>query len=154
MVANRRRDTKPEMRVRRILHAAGLRYRVDFPPIQQLRSRADIVFSRRRIAIFIDGCFWHQCPLHGTTPSANSDYWGPKLERNTERDLEVNRALAAAGWTTLRFWEHEDPVEVAETIVREWARTDPSRLSREGNPGRTVDLPERPRKRTSYDHPR
>ena len=127
MVANRRRDTKPEMRVRRILHAAGLRYRVDFPPIQQLRSRADIVFSRRRIAVFIDGCFWHQCPLHGTAPSANSDYWGPKLARNTERDLAVNRALAATGWTTLRFWEHEDPVEVAKTIVRVWARTDPSR---------------------------
>ncbi|MBB6392715.1 very short patch repair endonuclease [Microbacterium thalassium] len=120
MVANRRRDTQPEMRVRRILHAAGLRYIVDARPITSSRSRADIVFTKRRIAVFIDGCFWHRCPVHGTTPKANSDYWTPKLERNVKRDQEVTQSLMAAGWTVLRFWEHEDPTTVAAEIIGVW----------------------------------
>lgn len=124
MLANRRRDTQPEMRVRRILHAAGLRYRVDARPIPATRSRADIVFTRRRIAVFIDGCFWHRCPLHGVAPKANSSYWAPKLHRNVERDREVTAELTAAGWTVLRFWEHEDAATVARTIIASWLRAD------------------------------
>lgn len=120
MVANRRRDTQPEMRVRRILHAAGLRYLVDARPIASSRSRADIVFPKRRIAVFIDGCFWHRCPVHGTNPKANSKYWGPKLDRNVQRDAEVSRLLTAAGWRVLRFWEHEEPRAVAEAIIQAW----------------------------------
>lgn len=120
MVANRRRDTQPEMRVRRILHAAGLRYVVDARPIESSRSRADIVFTNRRIAVFIDGCFWHRCPTHGTAPKANSTYWGPKLDRNAQRDREVNALLTAAGWVVLRFWEHEDPEIVAAAIINAW----------------------------------
>lgn len=117
MQRNRGRDTSPELAVRRLLHAAGLRYRVDFAPLGG-RRRADIVFTRKRIAVFIDGCFWHGCPIHATRPKANADYWGQKLDRNIERDLETTASLQSAGWTVLRFWEHEAPTDVAETISR------------------------------------
>jgi len=120
MVANRGRDTKPELKVRRALHAAGLRYLVDVRPSPNVRSRADIVFTRRRIAVFIDGCFWHSCPLHATQPKVNSDYWDGKLARNAARDKNVTDALTGEGWVVLRFWEHEDPAEVVARIVAEW----------------------------------
>lgn len=115
MRANRGRDTTPELAVRRLLHATGLRYRVDFAPLGG-RRRADIVFTRCRIAVFIDGCFWHGCPQHATLPKRNSEYWLPKLERNIARDIETNSALADAGWRVLRFWEHEPPEQVARSI--------------------------------------
>lgn len=118
MRGNRRRDTKPELAVRRLIHASGLRYRVDFAPIGG-RSRADIVFTRARVAIYIDGCFWHGCPIHATSPKRNSDYWLPKLHRNVERDRETDARLQRAGWTVLRFWEHESPEDVAATIAAE-----------------------------------
>lgn len=121
MQANTRRDTKPELQVRRLLHAAGLRYRVDFRAIPEHRWRVDIAFTRRRIAVFIDGCFWHGCPIHATYPKTNSDYWLPKLERNRARDLDATSALKAAGWRVLRFWEHQAPGEIADTIVHEVA---------------------------------
>lgn len=117
MLANRRRDTSPELAVRRRLHAAGLRYRVDFPPLGG-RRRADIVFTKQRIAVFVDGCFWHGCPRHATTPKRNAEYWVPKLERNAQRDRETNAMLLEAGWISLRFWEHEPPESVASLIVR------------------------------------
>ncbi|WP_164234104.1 very short patch repair endonuclease [Microbacterium hydrocarbonoxydans] len=116
MQANRRRDTRPEMAVRRIVHAQGLRYRVDFAPLGG-RRRADIVFTRLHIAVFIDGCFWHSCPFHAVSPKQNSDYWLPKLQRNAERDRETDALLADAGWLVLRFWEHESPEDVASEIV-------------------------------------
>lgn len=116
MLANRGRDTRPEMAVRRLLHAAGARYRVDFAPLGGTR-RADIVFTRDRIAVFIDGCFWHCCPDHGTSPARNRDYWEPKLQRNAERDREVTEALKGGGWIVLRFWEHEDPQLVTAKIL-------------------------------------
>lgn len=118
MLANRGKDTGPELAVRRLLHAQGLRYRVDFRLAPPLRARADVVFTRQRIAVFIDGCFWHGCPIHATSPKANSDYWGPKLARNIERDRETAVALAERGWTVLRFWEHEAPAVVADAIVQ------------------------------------
>ncbi len=117
MLANRRRDTSPEVAVRRRLHAAGLRYRVDFPPLGD-RRRADIVFTKQRIAVFIDGCFWHGCPHHATMPKRNADYWAPKLERNAQRDRETDLLLSEAGWISLRFWEHEPPESVAASIAR------------------------------------
>ncbi|WP_344339474.1 very short patch repair endonuclease [Agrococcus versicolor] len=117
MQANRRRDTGPELAVRRLLHARGLRFRVDLAAQPGVRSRPDIVFTRRRIAVYIDGCFWHGCPRHRTQPKANADYWTPKLQRNVERDAAVTLALQDAGWTVLRFWEHEDPQVVATTIA-------------------------------------
>lgn len=116
MRSNRRRDTSPELAVRRRLHAAGLRYRVDFAPLGG-RRRADIVFTRQHVAEFIDGCYWHGCPDHATFPKRNSDYWLPKLARNVERDRETDQSLREAGWTVLRFWEHESPGDVARRIA-------------------------------------
>ncbi len=117
MSANRRRDTRPELAVRRLVHAAGLRYRVDSRPIPSLNRRADLVFSRARVAVFIDGCYWHGCPAHGTRAKVNGDYWLAKIQRNRDRDAETNRLLRAAGWVVLRAWEHELPHEVAARVV-------------------------------------
>lgn len=116
MLSNRRRDTSPELAVRRRIHAAGLRYRVDFAPLGG-RRKADIVFTRKRVAVFIDGCYWHCCPEHATFPKRNSDYWLPKLARNVERDRDTDHSLRGAGWTVLRFWEHESPNDVAYRIA-------------------------------------
>lgn len=117
MRRNRRRDTNPELAVRSELHRRGLRFRKDLPLRLPDRSvRPDIVFTRARLAVFIDGCFWHCCPEHGTAPRANSDYWQPKLERNVRRDQAVNAALVQAGWKVLRAWEHEPPADVADRV--------------------------------------
>lgn len=121
MRANRRRDTKPERQVRSMLHAAGLRFRVDLSIKLEGRRpvRPDIVFTRARLAVFIDGCFWHGCPKHGTRPKIkNSNYWNAKIARNHERDDEHNHALARDGWTVLRFWEHQPPDQTANAVER------------------------------------
>jgi len=107
MQANRGRDTQPELAVRRGLHARGLRYRVDHPLPFDRRRRADIAFTRAKVAVFIDGCFWHGCPDHGTTPRTNSEFWSAKIARNRERDAETDLRLHQEGWLVLRFWEHD-----------------------------------------------
>ncbi|MFE7845899.1 very short patch repair endonuclease [Microbacterium sp. NPDC057407] len=117
MVANRRRDTGPELGVRRLLHARGFRYRVDFAPVAELRSRADIVFTSAKVAVFIDGCFWHMCPDHFIMPKSNRDYWEPKLARNVERDRLTDLRMADAGWKVMRYWEHESTGAVADDIA-------------------------------------
>ncbi|TCJ21668.1 very short patch repair endonuclease [Nocardioides jejuensis] len=117
MQANRRRDTSPEMAVRRLVHAAGLRYRVDTRPLSDLNRRADLVFRGAKVAVFIDGCYWHGCPKHGTVAKSNADYWSPKIARNRERDAETDRLLVDAGWTVIRAWEHEVPSAVAQRIL-------------------------------------
>lgn len=117
MQGNRSRDTKPELAVRRLLHAAGLRYRIAYRPERSLRRTADVVFPKQRIAVFIDGCYWHACPIHGTAAKSNAEYWSEKLKRNTERDVETTTALRDAGWTVLRFWEHEPPEEIADVVI-------------------------------------
>lgn len=123
MQSNRQRDTSPEIAVRRILHAQGLRYRVDVRPVPEIRRRADIVFPRRKLAVFIDGCFWHGCPDHGTRAfNTNAPYWEGKIARNAARDIETDERLAAAGWRVLRFWEHLNPEEVATAIQAEARR--------------------------------
>jgi DNA mismatch endonuclease (patch repair protein) len=94
----------------------GLRFRVDSPPLEGNRRRADIVFRRERIAIFVDGCFWHSCPEHGTRPKQNAAWWADKLEQNRVRDADTTRDLTQAGWTVLRFWEHEDSATAAEVV--------------------------------------
>jgi DNA mismatch endonuclease (patch repair protein) len=109
-------DTQPELLLRRILHRQGLRYRVHLRPERGIRRQADIVFTRAKVAVFVDGCFWHRCPEHGTEPKANSVWWKAKLDRNSERDRETDQALVAAGWTVIRVWEHEDPVEAAARV--------------------------------------
>jgi len=116
MLGNKARNTKPELAVRRVLHATGLRYRVDMRPVRELRSRADIVFTKWKVAIYIDGCFWHGCPIHATVPKRNADYWVPKLQRNVERDRETTLRLESLGWVVLRFWEHENVDAVVHTI--------------------------------------
>lgn len=116
MRAIRSRNTKPELAVRALLHAQGFRYRVDLAPTKGLRRRADIVFTRQRIAVFIDGCFWHYCPIHGRDVASNTEYWGPKLRRNVERDRETDAVLKQNGWLVLRFWEHEQPTAVTAAI--------------------------------------
>jgi DNA mismatch endonuclease (patch repair protein) len=116
MQGNKSRDTAPELAVRQRLHAAGLRFRVDYRPEPSLRRTADIVFTKQRIAVFIDGCYWHACPEHGTVARANATYWSDKLERNVARDTDTTERLRAVGWTVLRFWEHEDPDVVATTV--------------------------------------
>lgn len=117
MQGNRKRDTKPELTLRRELHRRGLRYRVDHAlPLHGLRRRADVVFVRRRIAVFVDGCFWHGCVDHGTRPSTNSTYWTAKITRNVSRDVETRKLLEEAGWTVVRVWEHDDPYAAAAGI--------------------------------------
>lgn len=111
-----RRDTLPERAIRSELHRRGLRFRVDRAPVPGLRSRADIVFGPARVAIYVDGCFWHSCPEHGTRPKANADWWERKLARNQERDRETDRVLHGHGWEVVRIWEHEDPVAAADRV--------------------------------------
>jgi DNA mismatch endonuclease (patch repair protein) len=117
MLANRRRDTAPERELRSLLHAQGLRFRCDHPIVTSSRRvRVDVAFTRSRLAVFVDGCFWHCCPQHGQTPAANRAYWLPKLQRNVERDREVDQALIQAGWTVMRFWEHLSMRDAAAAI--------------------------------------
>ncbi len=118
MRANRRRDTGPELALRRALHARGLRFRVDHPPVADIRCRADIAFTRARVAVFVDGCFWHACPEHGNVPAANRDWWQAKLTANVERDRRNDRALRDAGWEVIRVWEHEAVTGAAERVQR------------------------------------
>ena len=107
MRANRRADTKPELALRKALHGRGLRYRKDYRiDLAGARVRPDIAFTARRVAVFVDGCFWHACPEHGTKPAANTWYWEPKLARNVQRDRAADAALAEAGWRVVRVWEH------------------------------------------------
>ncbi len=115
---NRRKDTKPEVRLRSQIHRRGLRFRKDYPVRLPGGGvvRPDVVFTRARVAVFIDGCFWHCCPQHGTTPRTNRAYWAPKLNRNVERDRRVTEALESDSWCVIRVWEHEDIDEVARRL--------------------------------------
>ena len=115
----RTRDTEPEVALRRILHARGQRYRVDVRPEPWLRRRADVVFRREKLAVFVDGCFWHRCPEHGTDPTANGGWWREKLDANVSRDRDTDRRLAEAGWTVVRIWEHEMPAVAADRVMEE-----------------------------------
>lgn len=120
MKGNRRADTKPEVSLRSLLHRRGLRFRkdltIDLGPGR--KPRPDIVFTRQKVAVFVDGCFWHMCPEHGRLPGGqNAAYWKSKFQRNRERDLDDTSRLQSAGWTVLRIWEHVDPQDAANRIV-------------------------------------
>ncbi|WP_082618267.1 very short patch repair endonuclease [Oerskovia sp. Root22] len=120
MSAARRRDTAPELALRRELHARGLRYRVTYPVPGQRRRTIDVAFTRVKVAIFVDGCFWHGCPDHATTPRSNSAWWVGKLAANRARDEDTDLALSDMGWTVVRVWEHEPVSDAAsriETVV-------------------------------------
>ncbi|MET7875759.1 very short patch repair endonuclease [Micromonospora profundi] len=116
MRANKSRDTKPELALRRAVHARGMRYRVGIRPVAGLRRTADLVFTKAHVAVFLDGCFWHGCPQHHTIAKTNATFWAEKVRRNRERDAETDRLLAQNGWDVVRIWEHEDPEQAAERI--------------------------------------
>lgn len=117
MQATRRRDTVAEIALRRALFAEGLRYRVDYS-LPGLRRRADVAFPRARLAVFVDGCFWHGCPRHGTWPRSNAEWWRQKIEANRRRDRDTDRRLRASGWAVMRFWEHADVRASALRVVK------------------------------------
>lgn len=117
MSAQLSRNTRIELQLRSLLHARGLRYRVHLRPLTQHRRTADIVFLRAKVAIFVDGCFWHGCPQHGTWPKRNSSFWRDKIETNVRRDRETDASLTDAGWISVRVWEHEDARTAADRIV-------------------------------------
>jgi DNA mismatch endonuclease (patch repair protein) len=118
MQRQRRRDTKPEVEIRRLLHAAGFRFRIDTVLEPDLRARGDIAWRGRKIVVFVDGCFWHGCPEHATQPKANAEWWREKLAGNVTRDRRTDAELTARGWRVLRYWEHETPADVVRDLVR------------------------------------
>ncbi|MEU9831683.1 very short patch repair endonuclease [Streptosporangium sp. NPDC048047] len=117
MQANRSRDTKPELALRSAAHRLGLRYRVDIAPLKGLRRRADLVFSKAKVAVFLDGCYWHGCPDHHRPAERNREFWSEKIAKNRDRDRNTDETLTAAGWLVIRVWEHENPVESANRIA-------------------------------------
>ncbi|MGK5738124.1 very short patch repair endonuclease [Micromonospora sp. URMC 103] len=139
MRANKARDTNPERRLRSLLHKRGLRYRVNARLLPGLRRTADVVFPAARVAVFIDGCYWHKCPEHYRPAHINDRFWQEKIDGNRARDRETDQLLVDAGWTVIRIWEHEDPAEAAnrvESVIRGATSARPSRPStvRAGDP--------------------
>lgn len=121
MRGNRHKDTRPELELRRLLHQRGLRYRVDTRPIPEIRRKADVVFPKHRVAVFVDGCYWHGCPDHYRPATKNAEFWHNKINGNKIRDHETTEILIAAGWSVIRVWEHEDVMEAAvrvENVLR------------------------------------
>lgn len=116
MKAAKSRDTVPEKSLRSTLFKMGLRYRVNARPVKEFNRSADIVFRSAKVAVFVDGCFWHGCPVHGTQAKANAEFWRKKIERNKERDVETNQLLRKAGWKVVRVWEHENPDKASRKI--------------------------------------
>ena len=128
MSAQRSQDTAPELAIRRVLHSVGLRYRVHVPPLPGLRRKADIVFPRSRVAVFVDGCFWHGCPEHGQRRhEVNEWYWPEKIARNQRRDADTDARLEEAGWTVVRIWEHEPASDAAQRVVSAGRAAGPGR---------------------------
>ena len=118
MRAIRRTDTKPELALRRALHRLGYRFRKDYRlDLPERRVRPDIAFTARKVAVFVDGCFWHACPEHGSKPAVNQGYWNPKLLRNVERDRAADAALELAGWQVVRLWEHVPLDDAVAAVV-------------------------------------
>ncbi|MEU0597975.1 very short patch repair endonuclease [Streptomyces sp. NPDC006393] len=135
MQAIRSRDTTPERLVRRLVHAQGLRYRVAARPLSGLRRTADMVFRPAKVAVFIDGCYWHGCPEHYVSPKTNPGYWSDKVARNMARDRDTDERLREAGWLVLRFWEHQSAEECSEAIRQAvMSRRPPSPASKANAP--------------------
>lgn len=119
------KGTAPELALRRELHRRGLRFRVQYQPLPRVRVTADVVFTRARVAVFVDGCFWHRCPEHGTDPRANADWWAAKLDANVSRDRRTGELLQDHGWTVLRIWEHVPAAEAADRVAAAVSRVKP-----------------------------
>ncbi|MFE7755412.1 very short patch repair endonuclease [Streptomyces sp. NPDC057429] len=130
-----RRDTAPEVAVRKLLHASGYRYRLNERVPHMPRRTIDIAFTRAKVAVFLDGCFWHGCPEHATQPKSNAEWWRQKLDRNMARDAETTAHLVTAGWTVLRFWEHQSPTLVAERVAEAVDREKSARRTRRDGEG-------------------
>ena len=118
MAKVRQKGTDAEIALRSELYRRGLRYRVDYEVLKKPRRVADVAFPGLKIAVFVDGCFWHGCPKHATWPKQNAEFWRQKIEANRHRDAGTNSRLLDAGWTVLRFWEHESPIRAAETVAQ------------------------------------
>ena len=127
MQRQRRRDTVVEVRIRKSLHRAGFRFRVDYRPEKSLRCRGDLVFTRLKVVVFVDGCFWHGCPLHATSPANNAEWWREKLHANVERD-SATACTRGARLEGVRVWEHENSDEAAERIERVLKKARPTYL--------------------------
>lgn len=117
MQSNRPRDTRPEVALRSALHAAGLRFRKNYRPVKGSRCEVDVAFTRWKVAVQLDGCFWHGCPQHATRPATNEAWWAAKLDANIARDRRSDQMLTDAGWTVLRFWEHEVTDDIVTKVV-------------------------------------
>ncbi|WP_348626888.1 very short patch repair endonuclease [Rhizobium leguminosarum] len=113
----RQRGTTAELKLRKALHAKGLRYSLHVPLLSKPRRVADVSFPKTRVAVFVDGCFWHGCPIHGSWPKNNADFWREKIEANRARDADTDQRLANIGWTVVRVWEHENAQEAADRIA-------------------------------------
>jgi DNA mismatch endonuclease, patch repair protein len=146
MRAIRRTDTKPEVALRQALHRQGYRFRKDYrlDLADGKRVRPDIAFTARRVAVFVDGCFWHACPEHGGKPAKNTWYWEPKLQRNVERDRVADAALSAAGWDVVRVWEHESLDAAVTAVLAALARSGLTRSGPERAAPATHDDPPSP----------
>ncbi|MFI1580896.1 very short patch repair endonuclease [Embleya sp. NPDC020630] len=116
MSRQRSKDTDVEVALRRVLHGMGLRYRVHRRPLKGIRREADVVFGPAKVAVYVDGCFWHGCPVHATWPKRNAEFWKTKIEGNRTRDADTDRRMAEAGWLVVRVWEHEDAVVAAARV--------------------------------------
>lgn len=116
MQSNRGKDTRPELALRRELHRRGLRYRVGYRPLETPRRTVDVAFTRRRVAVLVDGCYWHGCPEHYRPARTNARFWSTKITANRERDADTTARLVAAGWTVMRFWEHEGIQDIADRV--------------------------------------
>ncbi|MEU8003160.1 very short patch repair endonuclease [Catellatospora sp. NPDC049111] len=117
MSRQRSRNTAVEVILRRELHRAGLRFRIHQRPLPGVRREADVIFTRARVAVFVDGCFWHGCPEHATWPKNNEEFWRTKIEGNRTRDADTDSKLAAAGWLSVRVWEHEQVADAAARVA-------------------------------------
>lgn len=117
MSRQRRRDTDPELLLRHALFALGLRYRVEYPVPSRPRCTIDVAFPRAKVAVFVDGCFWHRCPTHQTHPKTNGEWWKRKLEANVERDRRVDAALVEQGWCSVRIWEHTTTESAVDQVL-------------------------------------
>ncbi len=124
MAKVRQKGTDAELALRQEMYRIGLRYRIDYEVLKKPRRVADVAFPGRKIAVFVDGCFWHGCPEHATWPKRNAEFWRQKIEANRQRDADTNTRLRAIGWTALRFWSHESPAKAAAIVARAVANAD------------------------------
>lgn len=129
MAKVRQKGTNAEIALRREMFRIGLRYRVNYEVLKKPRRVADIVFPGRKIAIFVDGCFWHGCPEHATWPKRNAEFWRQKIEANRQRDADTTERLQSLGWTVLRFWSHQSPIEAARTVAQMVTMVDSKRCT-------------------------